>query len=244
MCVVWGRETPPASVPEYRQVLCLFSSKWMIYNHYHRGSDRSSLAHGPSLSQQPAGPSAGSHGFDAFAAPASALGAESGPEHEDRDGPVPCTEYIDENHDELKLYTEAESHYEDSVKKREELADDVKADAGQTEFQLGTSIRLHWIPEQQADKGLAPMFKLDKETLRQRGFRIAQDGVLEREVNLPTPALATWVPVVPDGQAMAHLSWKRWLFLQCHTGLMGAHRNNDKTLQILKRQVWWKKHEE
>ena len=29
------------------------------------------------------------------------------------------------------------------------------------------------------------------------------------------------------------------MFLQCHVGILGAHRNAEKTLMILQRQVWW-----
>ena len=71
------------------------------------------------------------------------------------------------------------------------------------------------------------------------GYRIAKDGLLERQVNLPPPANATWVPIVPEGQAQANLPWKKWLFLQCHVGILGAHRNAEKTCALLSRQVWW-----
>ena len=81
-----------------------------------------------------------------------------------------------------------------------------------------------------------PMFSAS--TLKE-GFRLAKDGLLERVVQLPPPANATWVPIVPDGQATGNLTWKRWLFLQCHVGVLGAHRNAEKTLVLLSRQVWW-----
>ena len=71
------------------------------------------------------------------------------------------------------------------------------------------------------------------------GYRLAKDGLLERLVQLPPPANATWVPIVPDGMATGNLSWKRWLFLQCHVGILGAHRSADKTCLLLSRQVWW-----
>ena len=71
------------------------------------------------------------------------------------------------------------------------------------------------------------------------GYRLAKDGLLERLVNLPPPANDTWLPIVPDGQATSHLTWKRLLFLQCHVGVLGAHRNVEKTVLILRRQVWW-----
>ena len=71
------------------------------------------------------------------------------------------------------------------------------------------------------------------------GFRQAKDGLLERLVTQPPPVNSIWVPIVPDGQAQANLIWKRWLFTQCHVGIVGAHRNADKTLTLLSRQVWW-----
>ena len=65
------------------------------------------------------------------------------------------------------------------------------------------------------------------------------DGLLERSIPSPNPPGSTWVPVVPDGQATVHLTWKRWLFLQCHCGILGGHRNVKQTLVIVGRQVWW-----
>ena len=81
-----------------------------------------------------------------------------------------------------------------------------------------------------------PLFKLKTEG--HEGYRVAKDGLLERWVSLPPPANDSWVPIVPDGQATGNLPWKRWLFLQCHVGVLGAHRNADKTLILLQRQVW------
>ena len=72
-----------------------------------------------------------------------------------------------------------------------------------------------------------------------QGYRRAPDGLLERQVNLPAPIGAQWVPIVPEGHATSALTWKRWMFLQCHVGLLGAHRNEDKTLVIISRQAWW-----
>ena len=64
--------------------------------------------------------------------------------------------------------------------------------------------------------------------------------MLEREVKQPPPAGVKWVPVVPEGQCTANLTWKRWLFLQMHAGFLGAHRNADKTYGLLIRQCWWR----
>ena len=69
------------------------------------------------------------------------------------------------------------------------------------------------------------------------GYRICPvDGVIERQVG---GVCAKWVPIVPEGQATANLSWKRWVFLQCHVGMLGAHRNAKKTCFIILRQCWW-----
>ena len=62
------------------------------------------------------------------------------------------------------------------------------------------------------------------------GYRIAPDGVLERDIRQTGPCAAKWVPVVPDGRATRHLSWKRLVFLQVHVGIFGGHRNAEKTL--------------
>ena len=93
-----------------------------------------------------------------------------------------------------------------SVLFHRELADDVKADSGECEFTLGQSLRLTWVAAQRADKALMPMF-VSKHL--EDGYRVATDGLLERQVDLPPPANATWVPIVPDGMAMGNLTWKR-----------------------------------
>ena len=134
------------------------------------------------------------------------------------------------------LTPDALQHYEESYQKRRGLADDVRADAGECEFKLGYSLRVTWIRQQRADKSLVPMFSAKQLA---DGYRIARDGLLERLVQLPPPVGATWVPVVPDGMATGVLSWKRWLFLQCHVGILGAHRNPEKTCMLLERQLWW-----
>ena len=117
------------------------------------------------------------------------------------------------------------------------MSDDVKAEAGECEFTLGRSLRLTWVPAQRGDKALLPMFASKQ---LEEGYRVAEDGLLERQVQLPPPVNAIWVPVVPDGQATGNLTWKRWLFLQCHVGVLGAHRNAEKTCLLLARQVWWR----
>ena len=38
---------------------------------------------------------------------------------------------------------------------------------------------------------------------------------------------------------MAGMSWRRWCFLQCHIGVFGAHRLEDKTFKVMRRLVYW-----
>lgn len=71
------------------------------------------------------------------------------------------------------------------------------------------------------------------------GYRLGKHRLLERQVVLPPPIRSACVPIVPEGQAMANLTWKRRLSLQFHVGVMGAHRNADKTHALMLRQVWW-----
>ena len=129
---------------------------------------------------------------------------------------------------------DALAYYKKLDDKPKENADEAHAEVAECEFELGHSLLVTWIPAQRADKALMPMFSA-KELAN--GYRIAKDGLLERQVNLPPPANATWVPIVPEGQAQANLPWKRWLFLQCHVGILGAHRNAEKTCALLSRQV-------
>jgi hypothetical protein len=81
---------------------------------------------------------------------------------------------------ELVLTPDALAYYEECDQKRRQNADDVRAEAGDTDFKLGESLRVTWIPSQRADKALLPMFGKGKEL--QQGYRIARDGLLERLV--------------------------------------------------------------
>ena len=87
-------------------------------------------------------------------------------------------------------------------------------------------MRLTWVSEQRADPVLMEILGTQPTP---NGFRIAPDGLLEKLVPLPSPLGEAWVPVVPDGKATGNLTWKRWLFLQFHVGILGAHRSAAKT---------------
>ena len=95
------------------------------------------------------------------------------------------------------------------------------------EFQINASLRLTWLSAQRLDREL--MSVLDKRPLP-AGYRFGANGLLA------PPIGATHVPVVPTGNATANLSWRRWVFLQCHVGRLGAHRNGQKTESIIRRQ--------
>ncbi len=126
--------------------------------------------------------------------------------------------------------------YEDQKERRENLAEDARATAGETEFRLGQSLRLTWLAAQRLDTSLSGMFTAKD---LKPGFRLGSDGLVERSITLPPPVGQRWVPIVPDGQATANLTWKRWMFLQCHVGVLGAHRSAQKTYLIISRQAWW-----
>ena len=91
------------------------------------------------------------------------------------------------------------------------------------------SVRELWLEAQWWDENLWPTF----ESLDQRpqpsgvpseaaaavsgpakDVRLApSDGLLEKAV--PTRQGPKWVPIVPDGYATQHLTWKRWVFFNC-----------------------------
>ena len=198
--------------PAIRKVVTLFAPKWMIYDRYGTLLTGKQRPPPPNIEYVCGGI------------------ADSSPS----DGPVPGTVW---KGDVLDYHPDTLAWYEEQAEKREGLADAARAENGETEFELGKGLRATWLSAQQTDKLLLPMFA-EKAQLA-AGYRRAPDGLLERQVSLPPPANMSWVPIVPDGFATGHLSWKRWIFLQCHVGLIGAHRNADKTKVIIVRQVWW-----
>ena len=128
--------------------------------------------------------------------------------------------------DELVLTPEALRYYAQSYQARRKVREEVLADEGECDFELGHVLRLTWVTHQRGDSSL--MTIIGTEPIP-NGYRVAPDGLLEKLVPLPPPAGDAWVPVVPDGKATGNLSWKRWLFLQFHVGMLGAHRSAAKT---------------
>lgn len=139
------------------------------------------------------------------------------------------------------LNEEAETlrKYEERTKIRDVSVDEIKSAEGESDFKFGESLRITWLSHQRADKELSLIMNA-KEKDFPGGYRIAKDGVLEREIRLPPPCPVKWVPVVPDGQSMRNMTWKRWLFLQVHVGVQGAHRSAPNTYTLLSRQCWWR----
>ena len=70
-------------------------------------------------------------------------------------------------------------------------------------------------------------------------IRLGPNQLLERHCRLPIPIGEQWNPIIPYGYVTKLLTWKRWLFLQFHVGLLGAHRSADKTYALCRHQVYW-----
>ena len=68
--------------------------------------------------------------------------------------------------DVLDLAPETLDWYEEMSSKREGLADDARAEAGETDFQLGLGLRVTWLSAQRLDKTLMPC-SLRKRNLQQ-----------------------------------------------------------------------------
>ena len=47
------------------------------------------------------------------------------------------------------------------------------------------------------------------------------------------------MPIVPNGYAARHLTWKKWCFLQLHAGIFGVHRRAQVTYALLVQLVYW-----
>ena len=48
-----------------------------------------------------------------------------------------------------------------------------------------------------------------------------------------------WLPVVPEGFATPHLTWRRWIWQVHHSSTVGGHRSPDATQELLRRVCWW-----
>ena len=133
---------------------------------------------------------------------------------------------------------EPERWWEKAARRREALAEEARAEAGVTDVEIGASLRTTWMCAQRADPSLTRLLKGGSQ-VEAEGYRTGADGLLEKLVRRPNMP-EFWVPVVPDGAATAHMSWKKWSFLQVHVGVFGGHRSAAKTLELLGRICFWK----
>ena len=121
-----------------------------------------------------------------------------------------------------------------SFEDRSRLAEEAKAAAGMSNFEVTGSLRAFWVEAQSKDPSLAESLRKTPE-----GYKRAADGMLEKEVSLPGGAVST-VPVVPNGVAASSgVTWRKACYLQFHCGVFGAHRSAEETYALMKRVVWW-----
>ena len=91
-----------------------------------------------------------------------------------------------------------------SFEDRSRLAEEAKAAAGMSNFEVTGSLRASWVEAQSKDPSLAESLRKTPE-----GYKRAADGMLEKEVSLPGGAVST-VPVVPNGvAACSGVTWRK-----------------------------------
>ena len=87
----------------------------------------------------------------------------------------------------------------------------------------------------------APKLKGPLRPIELESYRLSPvDGVLEKSVNLAVEVLD--VPCIPEVQVATEktpMSWRRWLFEQCHCTFMSPHRRSGPTFRLLRRVGWW-----
>ena len=126
-----------------------------------------------------------------------------------------------------------------AVRRRERLAEEVRADAGVSSFLVEAPIRRMWVKAQELDDGLAGWLKEADDESNLLSRRHPSDGCLERLVRVGKTGVEHYVPVVPAGDAAVNLTWRRWVFLQVHIGAFGGHRLANQTMLILARVATW-----
>ena len=132
------------------------------------------------------------------------------------------------------LLSEAGQEWLDkAVRKREKLAEQVRAQAGESSFVVEAPIRRMWVKAQELDEGLAEWYTKADDEADHRFRRHPSDGCLEKLVTVGKTGVEHYVPVVPAGDAAVSLTWRRWVFLQVHIGAFGGHRLANQTMLIL-----------
>ena len=138
----------------------------------------------------------------------------------------------------VEMDSDSRAWYEKAAAERERMAETENPYDPEAFWGWGANVRQLWIQDQWWDKEMWPYFERAKTGELEPEVRLAPtDGLLEREV--PTRQGNKWVPIVPNGRPLRHLTWFRWVFLQLHVGIFGAHRSAKKTLIIATELVWW-----
>jgi hypothetical protein len=83
---------------------------------------------------------------------------------------------------------EASDHcwYEAAAGAREALAEEARADAGESKFAVADSLRISWLVAQRSDTTLYALLANPDE---KKGYRLATDGLLE---NVLLPKIGQW----------------------------------------------------
>ena len=212
--------------PEKREVLTIFSERWVYYDK--RGVTmhaRGKVAEGTFSSQAPCAAHKEEHGHDAQA-----------PWQLGKLRRVPWqTPHTFSEDGELQLTEAAEGWLKKAMKERKTLAEEAKAEAGESDFEVDGSLRAKWLIDQEKMEEIRRWLKDQPDLFR----RSKVDGLVERYIQDKQTGREYWVPVVPDGHAAGHVSWRYWVFLQVHIGVFGGHRSAEQTARLLKRIVWW-----
>ena len=113
---------------------------------------------------------------------------------------------------------EHQAWYDEQSKKREQLAEEARDEFGMGTWDWGASLRLQWAAAQRLDKDLQQSFL--KTWSPPHDERISPtDGVLEKLAEQAHQS-PKWVPVVPNGYATKHLTWKNGPFSSCIQGFL------------------------
>ena len=139
----------------------------------------------------------------------------------------------------LLLSEQGQEWLDQAVRRREKLAEEVRAQAGECSFVVEAPIRRMWAKAQESDEGLATWFKEADDESNHLSRRCPSDGCLERYIRVGKTGVEHYVPVVPAGDAALNLTWRRWVFLQVHIGAFGGHRLANQTMLILSRVAAW-----
>ena len=158
---------------------------------------------------------------------------------------APGTELISNDtdlEDAYELNTDVKEYYRQQFSNREKIRDEIATESHDTDVKIGENLRNRLILDQSADPELhEDIQRLRKTKGTEDQFLRLREGLLEQCVKSNYPGESVvWVPVIPAGYVHGGETWKTWFVRQFHTGVAGSHRNAEKTLILMRRQVYWK----